>query len=93
MPSILQINLNHDALSMGVEIPLSPLEKWWSQLQERNARVRALEEDDEPAIPLRHWIRCPDTECNADASHLGATHLEGRMVRLCTRCRGFFEVT
>tara|TARA_Y100000034_G_C6874811_1_gene399895 strand:- start:1277 stop:1558 length:282 start_codon:yes stop_codon:yes gene_type:complete len=88
MATSLQITLNHDILSAGVEIPLSPLETWFEDLQWRNAKARDL--DGEGEIPLRHWVRCPN--CDADASHLGAVDLDDRRVRICTRCQSLFEV-
>ncbi len=84
----LQITLNHDALSIGMEIPLSPFETWWEDLKARNSAARDAE-GDEVAV-IRHWVQCK--ECQADASHLGAVHLEGRLVRICTRCQSLFEV-
>jgi len=88
MSRMLQINLTYDTLSAGLDIELAPVEDWFSKLQHRNAAARAAEVDG--SIPLRHWIACP--HCQADATHLGAVHMDDRMVRICTWCKSLFEV-
>jgi hypothetical protein len=78
----LRLGMTFDALSFEVDVPLSPLEQWWSSLVEGNAIGRAEDE----GMPRGRSVFNPVMECRfcGAGAHLLKTV---DCVRSCMRCR------
>lgn len=87
--SSLGLFLHFDSFHVDIEVPVEKIEAAFRRLVSRNERAQELEEDG--IEPIRFWVRCP--HCDADGTHLGSKQFDDRKVRLCTRCRSYFEVT
>ncbi len=83
-PSRLHLGVNHEACAFSLDIPLSPLERWFEQLTQRVAVMRAREEG-EGYLMVR--VLCPG--CGAQAHHLGRTDAG----RICHSCGTEFSPT
>ena len=91
MPRTLRLDLQFDALGFGLEVPLEALEARFDAFSSRvDERRQAEAEGLGGATPQRYYIRCPG--CEADASKLSSTEKDGRKVRMCHRCKSYFEV-
>ena len=80
MKRALEIHLNYDLLSVGVELDLDPVEAWWEDLKQRNDAAREREEVDKDFLSF--WVSCP--QCGVDITRLAPRQDGGQF---CIRCK------
>ena len=84
-------SLSFEAFDVNFDVDLGEVWAAFQGFSERVEEIRATEAEGlGGSEPLRIYIACP--ECGADATHLGSKELLDRKVRLCVRCRSYFEV-
>ena len=80
----LQMNFQFEALSLSADVSLSPLERWFSGLIQRNAQARMGDFETPPRLSVR--VHCPSCGARAHALFPADDH------RVCRRCGTEFGI-